>query len=189
MELNIVLQEKPEGIPQAISLCERHLIGQPFYLALGDNILLGSGLLNRFMELVQGAYEQAVILGYPVSDVSKYGVAEFDNDKKLLRVIEKPRSSESNLAVVGLYKFGPKAFELTKKLTKSERGEYEIADLINFYIMEDRCDLVRCNVATDFWLDTGTFGALVSASNFVRELTNSGLRQVGNLGNQHEILL
>jgi len=186
VEIVLVPQEKPEGIPQAITLCKDHVKGKNFYLSLGDNLLLGSGLLNRFNNEINQDEDHSIILGYPVEDISKFGIAEFDIDdhgqEKLKYIIEKPEHSKSNLAVVGLYYFGPSACNVTATLQKSSRGEYEIADLINHYISKDKCSLVRCNVATDFWLDTGSPEALVSASVLLREMKSSGQRHIGTLG-------
>jgi len=182
----LVPQEKPEGIPHAITLCKDYVEGKSFYLSLGDNLLLGSGLLNRFNNEINEGNDQSIIIGYPVEDISKFGIAEFDIDdhgqEKLKHIIEKPEHSESNLAVIGLYYFGPSACDVTATLQKSARGEYEIADLINHYINKDKCSLVRCNVATDFWLDTGSPEALVSASVLLREMKSSGQRYIGTLG-------
>jgi len=187
IEIILVLQDKPEGIPHGITLCEEHLNGKDFYLSLGDNLLLGSGLLNRFKEQINEGGGQCVIIGYPVKDPSNFGVAEFDTDesghKKLKKIVEKPKQTISNLAVVGLYFFSSSAIDVAKNLKKSGRGEYEIADLINYYIMEDMCALMSCNLATDFWLDTGTPEALVSASIFLREINSSGEKIIGDLGN------
>ena len=186
IEVILVPQEKPEGIPQAITLCKDHVEGKSFYLSLGDNLLLGSGLLNRFNDAINEGEDQSIIVGYPVDDISKFGIAEFDLDdngeEKLARVVEKPLESASNLAVIGLYYFGPSACDITATLKKSARGEYEISDLINHYIMKDKCSLVRCNVATDFWLDTGSPEALTSASILLREMQRSGERYIGTLG-------
>lgn len=187
IEIVLVLQDRPEGIPHAVILCEEHIKGKSFYLSLGDNLLLGSGLLNRFNERINEGEEQCVILGYPVKDPTKFGIAEFEEDlkgqKKLKKILEKPQQSISNLAIVGLYYFSSGAFNVAKTLQKSSRGEYEIADLINHYIRKDRCNLMQCNLTTDFWLDTGTPEALVSASIFLREINNSGEKILGNLGN------
>lgn len=186
IEIVLILQNKPEGIPQGITLCEEHIKGKGFYLSLGDNLLLGSGLLNRFKKKIIEGKEQCVIVGYPVKDPTKFGIAEFDTDKggqkKLKKILEKPKQSISNMAIVGLYYFSPGAFNVAKTLKKSSRGEYEIADLINHYIMKEMCELMKCNLATDFWLDTGTPEALVSASIFLREINASGQKNIGNLG-------
>jgi len=183
IEIKLVLQKKPEGIPQAIQLCREYINGKSFYLALGDNLILGSGLLNRFnaeMSEDEDA-DEAVILGHPVKDITKFGIAEFEEDGVLKRVVEKPSESLSNIAIIGLYKFGASACDRADKLLKSARGELEIADLINSYIDTGKCTLVRSNVATDYWLDTGTPDALISASVLLRELHNSGLRNLGDL--------
>lgn len=185
-EINLVPQNEPEGIPQAITLCKDHVRGKDFYLALGDNLLLGSGLLNRFNDAIIEGEDHSVIIGYPVENINKFGIAEFDVDQagheKLRHIVEKPKQSSSNIAVIGLYYFGSSACNVASKLKKSARGEYEIADLINHYIKQDKCSLVRCNLATDFWLDTGSPEALTSASILLREMQRSGERHIGTLG-------
>lgn len=185
-EIILVPQDEPEGIPQAITLCKDHVGGKNFYLALGDNLLLGSGLLNRFNEAIIEGEDHSVIVGYPVENTNKFGIAEFDVDEagheKLRHIVEKPKQSASNIAVIGLYYFGASAFNVASKLKKSARGEYEIADLINHYIEQNKCTLVRCNLATDFWLDTGSPEALTSASVLLREMQQSGERHIGTLG-------
>lgn len=187
IEIVLVLQKKPEGIPHGISLCEEHVKGKSFYLALGDNLILGSGLLNRFNDMIIEGEDHSVIIGYPVKDPTQFGIAEFDTDenghKRLKKILEKPQRSISNLAIVGLYYFGSSTFEVIDTLQKSSRGEYEIADLINYYISNSRCSLMQCNLATDFWLDTGTPEALVSASILLREMNNSGERFIATLTN------
>ena len=178
----LIEQEKPEGIPQAITLCEEFIGTEPFYLALGDNILLGAGLLNRVIAAVDNNPSGALIISYQVNDPQDFGVVEIDQSGELLRVIEKPKIPPSNLAVVGLYKFDCHAIEYTRSLSKSDRGEYEIADLINAYVSENRCAMITCDSASDYWLDTGTIEALTSASVFLRELKQSGVKVIANLG-------
>ena len=181
VDILLIEQERPDGIPQAISLCERYLDGDPFFLALGDNILLGSGLLNRFYSQICDNPEDSVIISYKVSNPKFFGVAELDDDGELIKIVEKPTDIVSNLAIVGLYKFNSDAPLLVRDLKKSARGEYEIADLINQYIAMQKCQMLACNEASDYWLDTGTIESITSAAIFLRELNLSGIKVIGNL--------
>ena len=122
-----------------------------------------------------------MIIGYPVKNISEFGIAEFDSNNDLYRVVEKPEKSDSNLAVVGLYKFDSEVFEIFNRLEKSKRGEYEVADLINYYIEENCCSILKVDSPADFWLDTGTVERINSASLFIRELSTAGDVNFGGL--------
>lgn len=180
LEIVLVEQESPEGIPHAIVICEEFLNSQPFYLGLGDNILLGSGLLNRFKNAVKKNPNGAVIASYTVNNPEDFGVAVTDEFGNLQSIVEKPVEPLSDQAVVGLYAFGSDATSLAKGLKKSSRGEYEIADLINLYIQKGCCEILVCDTATDYWLDTGTIHGINSASSFIRELHLSGRKDIGS---------
>lgn len=169
MDIIPVIQDEPLGIPAAIDLCEDLISEDDFILALGDNLIIASNFINRFRDLsLRG--KQATIVGFRVNDPSAFGVAEFDATGQLIQVVEKPKSPPSNIAIVGLYKFPSTVFSQIKLLEKSDRGELEVTDLINFYISEQDCDLLLAESPTDYWIDTGTNEALVKATNFVRDL-------------------
>ena len=174
MEIVPVIQDEPLGIPAAIDLCEDFINGKDFVVALGDNLIIASNFMNRFADLYSKGKE-SMIVGFKVNDPSAFGVANFDSAGQLLGVIEKPDHPPSNIAIVGLYKFPSSVFSEIKRLEVSARGELEIADLLNFYISHDNCDLLLATSPTDYWIDTGTNDALVRATSFVRDLKeNSG---------------
>ena len=166
--------------PHAIIICEEFLGDQPFYLGLGDNILLSSGLINRFKKAVTNNPNDAVIATYSVHNPEEFGVAVTDESGKLQKVVKKPSEGLSDQAVVGLYAFGANAVLLAKDLKKSSRGEYEIADLINLFIDNGNCKILVCDTATDYWLDTGTIDGMNSASSFIRELHLRGRKVIGS---------
>lgn len=184
----LVEQEVPDGVPKAISLCESYLRSRSFYLALGDNILLASGKLSELKEEGKKETNAAVVIGFPVKNPESFGVAKFDKRRRLCGVVEKPANAPSNIAIIGLYKFDSEAPNLVKKLKKSKRGEFEIADLINQYINEKKCHLIECNTATDFWLDTGNIAAIDSASNLLRELQIGGGGRIGALEDARDFI-
>ena len=183
INISIVIQSKAEGIPHALKLAENFIKNNHHYLALGDNILLGSSMFKRFKEAVDNNINSSVILGFPVRDPSNFGVVKYSKRKEILKVIEKPKTAPSNMAVVGLYKFPPDCFSLINSLKKSQRGEYEIADLINIYLNNKRCSLMESDSATDFWLDAGSIKSLVSATSFIKELSDNGNINLADLEN------
>ena len=125
LELNInielVIQDSAEGIPHALKLCEKYIRQRDHFLALGDNILIGPEMMKNFSNIVEKK-NGAAIIGYPVKNTQDFGVAEFNNNGKLLKVIEKPTKTKSNLAVVGLYKFDADVFSMFDQLQKSKKG-------------------------------------------------------------------
>lgn len=175
MEIKLVIQEKPLGIPDAITYCESYIKGDNFIVALGDNVIVATNFLNNFKSIE--SKHRSTICGFNVSDPTAFGVARFDNNNKLIEVTEKPKVPPSKIAIAGFYRFPRNAFDYIKDLEFSERGELEITDLINIYIKNDLCDLVSVSSSpSDYWIDTGTQDALVKATNFIRDLKrNSGL--------------
>ena len=132
------------------------------------------------MNIIKDNPKDSVIIGYSVPNPSEFGVADFDMEGNLKRVVEKPSERISDIAIVGLYKFDGQSVDFAKSLKKSPRGEYEISDIINLYIAQKKCKLVECDAGTDYWLDTGSVSSITSASLFVRELNLSGLKTVGD---------
>ncbi len=181
VNITLVCQDNAEGIPHALKLCERFINNKDHYLALGDNILIGSNMMKNFRSICLDQRKGAVIIGYPVKNISEFGIAEFNYNNDLFRVIEKPEQSDSNLAVVGLYKFDSEVFEIFDNLLKSKRGEYEVADLINFYIEQNCCSILKVDSPANYWLDTGTVERINSASLFIRELSKAGNVNFGDL--------
>ena len=158
-------QIKPGGLPEAFTIGESFIKKDKVALILGDNFFYGQSLTNilkRNITLKSGAK----IFIHPVKNPHLYGVATLSNNKKVLKLIEKPIKTKSNLAVTGLYFFDNKVIQYTKKLKPSNRGELEIIDLLNIYKRKKKlsADLIGRGGS---WLDTGSIKDFYSASNFV----------------------
>ena len=174
-DFSYVEQPKPEGIAQAFLLTKDFLAGSPACLILGDNIFFGHGMegqLHRAMQNRQGA----TVFAYHVRDPHRYGVVEFDAERRVLGIEEKPAKPKSNYAVTGLYFYEPGVAEKAAGLKPSARNELEITDLNNIYLQEGRLsvELLGRGIA---WLDTGTHDSLLAASTFVQAVeTRQGLK-------------
>lgn len=172
------IQPSPDGLAQAFILAEDFLNGDPAALILGDNIFFGHGLPEA-LKTADAAKAGATVFGYHVTDPERYGVVGFDTSGRVETIVEKPKNPPSNYAVTGLYFVDETAPARAKKLTPSDRGELEITDLLNSYLMDD--DLVVEKMGRGFaWLDTGTHNSLLDAGNFVKTLTERQGLQVGS---------
>ncbi len=170
LELSFAVQEKPEGLAQALIIGEEFLAGQPSCLILGDNIFYGGGLRD-VLSRAAGREGQATVFGYWVSDPERYGVVEFDQDFQVLSIEEKPARPKSNYAVTGLYFYDERAPEFARNLRPSERGELEITDLNKCYL--DLGDLKVERLGRGYaWLDTGTHQSLQEAASFIETIEN-----------------
>jgi glucose-1-phosphate thymidylyltransferase len=167
MGLNIeyAIQPSPDGLAQAFLIGEKFLGGDSACLVLGDNIFYGHGFSKRLTEAATND-DGAVVFGYWVKDPHRYGVAEFDNNGKVISLEEKPANPKSNYAVTGLYFYDNTVVDKAKALKPSKRGELEITDLNRIYLEENklRVELLGRGFA---WLDTGTHESLLNASNYV----------------------
>ena len=177
LSLTYVTQSSPDGLAQAYTLCEAFLDGAPSAMVLGDNIFFGHGLpesLSRAAERGQGG----TVFGYRVVDPERYGVLDFGADGQVRKIIEKPSQPPSPYAVTGLYFLDGTAPQRAARLTPSARGELEITSLLQSYLDEEalHVELIGRGYA---WLDTGTHGSLLDASNFVRTLSERQGQQVG----------
>ena len=163
-----MIQEKPEGIAQALILAESWLQGSPVTLILGDNLFFGPNMFNILKtSIIEN--RGATLFGYEVDDPGRFGVVDFDNDFNAISIEEKPLNPKSNWAVTGLYVFNEEAVGYTKSLKKSDRSEYEITDLNKIYLENKKLKVVLLDDAYS-WLDTGTHDSLLEASNFVRNI-------------------
>jgi glucose-1-phosphate thymidylyltransferase len=165
LRLEYAVQERPEGIAQAFGIAEEFLAGGPVALILGDNIFHGAELgdrLRRHREIDGG-----LVFAYPVADPSAYGVVEFDSDGVARSIEEKPPAPRSRYAVPGLYFYDGDVVKIAGSLRPSERGELEITGVNEEYLRRGRLRVEVLDRSTA-WLDTGTFGSLVAASEYVR---------------------
>ena len=158
-------QEVPNGLAQAFVIGEKFIGSDSVALVLGDNIFYGSGFSDLLLQSVDP--KGAVIFAYPVSDPERYGVVEFDADKHAVSIEEKPTKPKSNYAVPGLYFYDNQVVEIAKNIKPSERGEYEITTVNDFYLQQKNLKVAVLDRGFA-WLDTGTFESLNDAAEYVR---------------------
>lgn len=170
IKLNYAIQEKPEGLAQAFLIAEEFLEGQGACLVLGDNIFYGqhfSASLKQSAQCTHGA----TVFGYQVKDPQRFGVVTFDENRKAIKIEEKPQNPQSNWAVTGLYFYDNRVVNFAKQIKPSSRGELEITDL-NLLYLEDGSLKVELLGRGFAWLDTGTQDSLHDASAFVKTIQN-----------------
>ncbi len=166
MRFEYKVQESPRGLADAFLVGADFIGAEPAALLLGDNILYGSGLVEKLHEAA-AITNGAVIFAYPVKDPERFGVVVLDEQQRPISLEEKPRNPRSNYAVPGLYFYDHHVVEYTRSLKPSARGELEITDLNKVYL--ERGDLqVKVLGRGIAWLDAGTPEALLQASNFIQ---------------------
>ncbi len=166
-KFSYAVQPSPDGLAQAFIIGEKFIGKDKVALILGDNIFYGSGLKNLLEENADP--NGGVVFAYHVTDPERYGVVEFDAEKKAISIEEKPVRPKSNYAVPGLYFYDNHVVEIAKQLKPSPRGELEITDINNIYLKNGRLRVAPMSRGTA-WLDTGTFDSLMQASNFVQTI-------------------
>ena len=170
LNLNYKIQEEPNGIAQAFILGEEFLDdpNEDVCLILGDNIFYMGTQFGEFSEQVKANQgKNATIFAFHVNDPERFGVVEFDEHYKALSIEEKPAKPKSNYASVGLYFYPGDVVAKAKTLKPSARGEYEITDLNNLYLKENRLSVVPMRRG-NAWLDAGTPDSLMDSGNFVQ---------------------
>lgn len=165
IKLSYAVQESPDGLAQAFLIGEEFLAGSPACLILGDNLFYGSGM----PDLLKSAQtnDGATVFAYQVSDPERYGVVEFDDNKRAISIEEKPSQPKSDFAVTGLYFYDQSVVEMAKQVKPSARGELEITDLNRIYLEMGKLNVVTMKRGYA-WLDTGTHDSLLDASNFIQ---------------------
>lgn len=168
IELSYAVQESPDGLAQAFVIGEDFIGDDSVCLILGDNIFYGSGL-SQMVQRAASKTEGATVFGYHVHDPERFGVVEFDENKKAISIIEKPEVPKSNYAVTGLYFYDNDVVEIAKNIKPSERGELEITDVNQEYL--NRGKLAVEIMGRGFaWLDTGTHESLLEAGMFIETI-------------------
>ena len=178
IKLSYESQDKPNGIAEAFIIGEKFIDSDDVTLILGDNIYYGSQIAAQLTEQASGKVDGAKIFAYKVQDPERYGVVEFNENKSVVSIEEKPLLPKSNYAVTGLYVYDKSVCALAKSLSPSERGELEITDLNNLYLKMDKLEVLLLDTGTA-WLDAGTPDSLLEAAHFVQTIQNRQLIQVG----------
>ncbi|WP_377863530.1 glucose-1-phosphate thymidylyltransferase RfbA [Bacillus sp. R86525] len=166
--LSYAVQPLPEGIAQAFIIAEEFIGNDNVALILGDNIFYGHGLTELLEKTVKKT-RGATVFGYYVNDPERFGVVEFDSNKHVIDIKEKPREPKSNYAVTGLYFYDKRVIEIAKNIKPSSREELEITDINKEYLKmgELEVELLGRGYA---WLDTGTHESLLEAAQFIETI-------------------
>jgi len=174
INLEYAVQKEPKGIPQAFMIGEKFIGNDKVCLILGDNLFFGEGFTDMLKRAVEN--KGTTIFGYYVNDPERFGVVEFDENKKVLSLEEKPKEPKSNYAVTGLYFYDNSVVEIAKNLKPSPRGETEITDLNKVYLSKGKLNVELLGRGFA-WLDTGTPKSLAEAGEYVRIMeTRQGLK-------------
>jgi len=168
ISLSYATQPSPDGLAQAFIIGEDFIGTDSVCLVLGDNIYYGQGLSNM-LQTAAKRDKGATVFGYQVTDPERFGVVEFDDDKRAVSIEEKPANPKSDYAVTGLYFYDNDVVEIAKQVKPSDRGELEITSINQAYL--ERGDLKVELLGRGFaWLDTGTFDSLHDAAGFIETL-------------------
>ena len=162
--LGYAYQEGEGGIADALKLAEEFAEGESICVVLGDNIIEGS--IKKAADDFRAQGGGAKILLKEVHDPERFGVATIDADGKVLQIVEKPKTPETNLAVIGIYMYDADVFDICRTLRPSDRGELEITDVNNEYV---RRGTLTSEKLDGWWTDAGTFESLYRSATLVRE--------------------
>jgi len=168
IEITYAIQPSPDGLAQAFIIGEEFIGDSPVCLVLGDNIYHGPGL-SQLLQAANAQKSGATVFGYHVSDPERFGVVEFDANKRAVSIEEKPAKPKSSYAVTGLYFYDNDVVGIAKQVKPSDRGELEITTVNQAYL--ERGDLNVELLGRGYaWLDTGTFDSLHEASGYIETL-------------------
>jgi len=166
IQLSYAIQSRPRGIADVFLVGEGFIDGSKILVVLGDNVIYGHDLPAQLQKAALFE-EGAVIFAYSVGDPTRYGVVEFDCDKRVIGIEEKPTVPKSNYAIPGVYLYDNQVVDIAHNLTPSARGELEITDVNKVYLQRGMLDVMVIGRGTA-WLDTGTPESLLQASNYVQ---------------------
>ncbi len=170
------VQHEPNGLAQAFVIGKEFIGNDKVSLVLGDNIFYGRGLRELLVKSTDP--DGGIVFAYHVKDPERYGVVEFDGNMRAISIEEKPQHPKSNYAVPGLYFYDNSVVEVAKNLKPSARGEYEITDVNKHYLNEGKLSVGVLSRGTA-WLDTGTFGSLIQAAQFVEVIQERQNLKIG----------
>lgn len=172
INLSYAVQESPDGLAQAFLIGKDFIGDDSCAMILGDNIFYGGWFRQNLADAVEMAEKgEATIFGYYVKDPERFGIVEFDENRKVLSVEEKPANPKSNYCITGLYFYPSGVSKMAEKVTPSALGELEITTLNDMYLQEKRLN-VQILGRGFAWLDTGTMESLMEAATFVQTVQN-----------------
>ena len=170
INLSYAVQPSPDGLAQAFLIGEEFIGDDTCAMVLGDNIFYGSYFRRNLADAVKAAEEgYATIFGYYVKDPERFGIVEFDKNRNVVSVEEKPQHPKSNYCITGLYFYDNRVVKMAKQVKPSARGELEITDLNRLYLNEGKLK-VQLLGRGFAWMDTGTMDSLMEASTFVQNV-------------------
>ena len=172
------VQEKPNGLAEAFIIGENFIGNDNVALILGDNIFYGSGL-PRILKATNNP-DGGIVYAYHVQNPERYGVVEFDNNGTAISIAEKPTKPKSNYAVPGIYFYDNEVVQIAKNIQPSKRGELEITDINKTYLERGKLKVSILDRGTA-WLDTGTFGSLMQAGQFVQVIEERQGLKIGSI--------
>jgi len=173
VNLNYAIQEVPNGLAKAFTIGEDFIKDDECAMVLGDNIFLGSNLPSKFKVARNNALNgDATIFTFGVHDPERFGIAEIDENDKIISIEEKPANPKSDQAIVGLYYYPKGVSEKAKEVVPSKRGEYEITSLNDLYLKEDKLKVQKLEYGCN-WYDAGLFDSMNDVSNHVRAIENN----------------
>jgi glucose-1-phosphate thymidylyltransferase len=174
IKIQYIEQKKPNGLPEAFIIGEEFIKKQNVVLILGDNFFYGQDFIKNLIKSLK-LKVGSTIFTYPVSNPKDYGVVEFQNNK-IKNIKEKPKKTNSNLAITGIYLFDKNVINFAKQLRPSKRKELEIVDLIKKYLKNRKLN-VEFIGRGNAWLDTGSVDSLYNTSQFVASIeSRQGLK-------------
>ena len=165
IKISYKVQPSPDGLAQAFIIGEEFINGEGCALILGDNIFYGHDL-SKLVRIATQKDDGATVFAYYVKDPKRYGIVEFDKNRKAISLEEKPEKPKSNFAVTGLYFYDKNVVEYAKSIKPSARGELEITDLNKIYLEKGNLNVETLGRGYA-WLDTGTHESLLQAASFV----------------------
>ncbi|EMO53426.1 glucose-1-phosphate thymidylyltransferase RfbA [Leptospira noguchii] len=168
ISIEYAIQPEPGGLAQAYWIGEKFVNGHPSVLILGDNIYFGHNLAI-LLENASKRTNGSTVFAYPVHDPERYGVVEFDSERRAVSIEEKPTKPKSNYAVTGLYFYDEEVVNIAKSIKPSARGELEITDVNKIYLERGILN-VQVMGRGYAWLDTGTHESLLEASVFIETI-------------------
>ena len=172
INLSYAVQPSPDGLAQAFIIGEEFIGDDTCAMVLGDNIFYGGYFRKNLADAVKNAKNgYATIFGYYVKDPERFGIVEFDKNRNVVSVEEKPEHPKSNYCITGLYFYDNRVAKMAKQVQPSARGELEITDLNRMYLNEGKLK-VQLLGRGFAWLDTGTMDSLMEASTFVQTVQN-----------------